>query len=183
MNEDIFMLPIKVLLDDYYKEFIPFVPVNAVLQYGTGKTAEELFAERYTKDEVDKIIEELGTLLRLAGICNSRSELPKTAKPGDVWIVKEAANATEVVWLNDGWEDLGPLIDLTPYALISDVKKWIADNASSDQAYADTKTSAALKESKDYTDTSIETFKNELSEYVKSIPVARVEEIVKGVLG
>lgn len=180
--DDIFMLPIKVLLDDNYKEFIPFVPVNAVMQYGTGKTAEELFAERYTKEEVDKIIQDLGTLVRLCGIIDSRDELPSNPKPGDAYIIRNDNNATEVVWIGEKWEDLGPLIDLTPYDTIEDVNAKLASNSTTDQAYAKAQADKALADGKTYTDEEIEQFKSELNEYVYPIPVTRVEEIVTEVL-
>lgn len=180
--EELIQLPIKVLLDDNYKEFIPFVPTNALFQYGTGKTAEELFAERYTKEEVDKLIEELGTLLRLAGIVNSRSDLPKTAKPGDVYIINEATNATEVVWLGEKWEDLGPLIDLTQYVLVTDAKEWIANCLNESKKYTDSKTDSLLSDAEQYTDDKLESFKEELSNYVKAIDPERVASIVTEVL-
>lgn len=180
--DDKFLLPIKVLLDDNYKEFIPFVPTNAVMQYGTGKTVEELFAERYTKKEVDKIIQDLGTLMRLCGIIDSRSELPSDPKPGDAYIIRNGDNATEVVWIGEKWEDLGPLIDLSPYDTIEDVNAKLAANSKADQAYAKQQADKALADAKTYTDGAIDTFKDELNEYIYPIPTERIEAIFTEVL-
>lgn len=56
MNET-FRYPIKVLLDEDRNIFIPFITSNAVLVSGTNENVAQQIANRYTKAEVDALIE------------------------------------------------------------------------------------------------------------------------------
>lgn len=116
--------PVKLMLDEQKKPFFPFTTINSVLISGTDKTAADLFNERYTKDEVDQIIKDLGTLQRLCGRVNSYADLLKIKdpKPGDTYLVGPTAeNNSEYMYIGDEWEELGPMIDLSVYYLKEEV--------------------------------------------------------------
>lgn len=128
MNEDVNKnyYPIKLLFDEKMKPFIPLVTVDCVLVQGTDKSAQDLFDERYTKEEVDKIITDLGTLQRLCGTLNTYQELQaiENPKPGDTYIIKNtntSGNYQEYMYIGTKWEELGPFVDLSNYATHSDV--------------------------------------------------------------
>ena len=117
MNET-FRYPIKVLLDEDRNIFIPFITSNAVLVSGTNENVAQQIANRYTKAEVDALIEGLGTLQRIVGRVDTYEELPATGNQnGDTWLVglASASNHTEYMYINGSWEALGPLIDLENY--------------------------------------------------------------------
>lgn len=124
MNET-FKYPIKVLLDENRNIFIPFITSNAVLVSGTNENVAQQIANRYTKAEVDALIEGLGTLQRIVGRVDTYEELPATGNQnGDTWLVglASASNHAEYMYINGSWEALGPLIDLENYLDISKVK-------------------------------------------------------------
>ena len=117
MNET-FKYPIKVLLDEDRNIFIPFITSNAVLVSGTNENVAQQIANRYTKAEVDALIEGLGTLQRIVGRVDTYEELPATGNQnGDTWLVglASASNHAEYMYINGSWEALGPLIDLENY--------------------------------------------------------------------
>ena len=117
MNET-FRYPIKVLLDEDRNIFIPFITTNAVLVSGTNENVAQQIANRYTKAEVDALIEGLGTLQRIVGRVDTYEELPATGNQnGDTWLVglASASNHAEYMYINGSWEALGPLIDLENY--------------------------------------------------------------------
>lgn len=117
MNET-FRYPIKVLLDEDRNIFIPFITSNAVLVSGTNENVAQQIANRYTKAEVDALIEGLGTLQRIVGRVDTYEELPATGNQnGDTWLVglASASNHAEYMYINGSWEALGPLIDLENY--------------------------------------------------------------------
>lgn len=117
MNET-FKYPIKVLLDEDRNIFIPFITSNAVLVSGTNENVAQQIANRYTKAEVDSLIEGLGTLQRIVGRVDTYEELPATGNQnGDTWLVglASASNHAEYMYINGSWEALGPLIDLENY--------------------------------------------------------------------
>ena len=100
MNET-FRYPIKVLLDEDRNIFIPFITSNAVLVSGTNENVAQQLANRYTKAEVDALIQGLGTLQRIIGRVDTYEELPVPIRKG---------------YSFDGWyydKDLTKKIDFT----------------------------------------------------------------------
>lgn len=102
--------PIKMLLDEFKRPFFPLVTIDTIVTNNSDKTLKELFDDRYTKAEVDKIISDLGTLQRLRGTVNSYEELLaiENPLPGDTYIllVESGINA-EYMYIGDRWEMLG----------------------------------------------------------------------------
>ena len=102
--------PIKMLLDELKRPFFPLVTIDTIVTNNSDKTLKELFDDRYTKAEVDKIISDLGTLQRLRGTVNSYEELLaiENPLPGDTYIllVESGINA-EYMYIGDRWEMLG----------------------------------------------------------------------------
>ena len=102
--------PIKMLLDEFKRPFFPLVTIDTIVTNNSDKTLKELFDDRYTKAEVDKIISDLGTLQRLRGTVNSYEELLAIENPipGDTYIllVESGINA-EYMYIGDRWEMLG----------------------------------------------------------------------------
>lgn len=102
--------PIKMLLDELKRPFFPLVTIDTIVTNNSDKTLKELFEDRYTKAEVDKIISDLGTLQRLRGTVNSYEELLaiENPMPGDTYIllVESGVNA-EYMYIGDRWEMLG----------------------------------------------------------------------------
>ena len=104
--------PIKMLLDEDKNPFFPLVTTDTIVENNTDKTAADLFNDRYTKEEVDKLFADLGTLQRLCGRVATYDDLPSNPKNGDTYIVGDGtSNDTEYMWLGDKWEQLGPLVD------------------------------------------------------------------------
>lgn len=50
------LVPIKILLDEAKKPFVPYVPSNSIVIQGTDKTVEDALNERYTKTETDELV-------------------------------------------------------------------------------------------------------------------------------
>ena len=50
------LVPIKILLDEAKKPFVPYVPTNAVLVQGTDKTLQDELDNIYTKAETDEVV-------------------------------------------------------------------------------------------------------------------------------
>lgn len=108
--------PIKMLLDELKRPFFPLVTIDTIVTNNSDKTLKELFEDRYTKAEVDKIISDLGTLQRLRGTINSYEELLaiENPMPGDTYILLgESGNNSEYMYIGDRWELLGPMASYT----------------------------------------------------------------------
>ena len=102
--------PIKMLLDELKRPFFPLVTIDTIVTNNSDKTLKELFEDRYTKAEVDKIISDLGTLQRLRGTVNSYEELLaiENPLPGDTYILLvESGINSEYMYIGDRWELLG----------------------------------------------------------------------------
>ena len=108
--------PIKMLLDEFKRPFFPLVTIDTIVTNNSDKTLKELFDDRYTKAEVDKIISDLGTLQRLRGTVNSYEELLaiENPLPGDTYIllVESGINA-EYMYIGNRWEMLGTTASYT----------------------------------------------------------------------
>lgn len=108
--------PIKVLLDELKRPFFPLVTIDTIVTNNSDKTLRELFEERYTKAEVDKLISDLGTLQRLRGTVTTYEELLaiEDPMPGDTYILLvEGGNNAEYMYIGDKWEALGPTASYT----------------------------------------------------------------------
>lgn len=123
------LYPIKVLLDANKKPFIPFITSTSIVVDGTEYTVQDMFDMRYTKEEVDAIIQSLGTLQRLRGRVDTYEELLliEGQQAGDTYIVgtSDTENA-EYMWIGEKWEKLGPLVDLTDYYNKADIDALLA---------------------------------------------------------
>lgn len=69
-------------------------------------------------DTVAKLTD-ISAVLKFKGTVASKDKLPSSATTGDVYYVTE--DSSEYVYLDSAWEELGPVIDLSSYALSSDV--------------------------------------------------------------
>lgn len=146
--------PIKMLLDEKKNPFFPVVTIDSVLVNGTEQTAADMFADRYTKAEIDKIIADLGTLQRLCGKVNSIEALPNNARPGDTYIVTNVSgNNSEYMYIGDKWEELGPMVDLSGYDTSEEVDAKLSSLKDSVNETAEANSAEALKQAKQYTDT------------------------------
>ena len=108
--------PIKMLLDELQRPFFPLVTIDTIVTNNSDKTLRQLFEDRYTKAEVDKLISDLGTLQRLRGTVNSYEELLaiENPMPGDTYILLvETGNNTEYMYIGDKWEVLGTTASYT----------------------------------------------------------------------
>ena len=173
--------PIKMLLDEDKNPFFPLVTTDAIVENNTDKTAADLFNDRYTKEEVDKLFADLGTLQRLCGRVATYDDLPSNPKNGDTYIVGDGtSNDTEYMWLGDKWEQLGPLVDLSMYytkdqvdGLINALKAQLQENINT----GDTNT---LNTAKGYTDALKTTVgdNTNLNTADKSTLVAAINEVL-----
>lgn len=75
-------------------------------------------SDTYTKNEVDAIV---SSVYKPKGSVATKADLPKTGnKVGDVYDVLE--DSMNYVWtISDKWDPLGPIIDLTSYAKLTDL--------------------------------------------------------------
>ena len=124
------LYPIKVLLDKDRNVFIPFLPADAIPINGSNETVAVALANRYTKAEVDAIIQGLGTLQVLRGRIATRADLDNIQNPqaGDTYIVGTGTtNNSEWMWLGNAWEELGPMIDLSGYYTKTEVDNLLAN--------------------------------------------------------
>ena len=146
--------PIKMLLDEKKNPFFPVVTTDSVLVNGTEQTAADLFADRYTKAEIDKIIADLGTLQRFCGKVDSIASLPNNAKPGDTYIVTDVSgNNSEYMYIGDKWEELGPMVDLSGYDTSEEINAKLSALKDNVNGTAEANSAEALKQAKQYTDT------------------------------
>ena len=123
------LYPIKVLLDKDRNIFIPFLPADAIPINGSDETVAGALANRYTKAEVDAIIQGLGTLQVLCGRVDTRADLDNIQNPqaGDTYIVGTATtNNSEWMWIGDTWEELGPMVDLSAYYTKEEITNLLA---------------------------------------------------------
>lgn len=105
-----------MLLDELKRPFFPLVTIDTIVTNNSDKTLRELFEERYTKAEVDKLISDLGTLQRLRGTVTTYEELLaiEDPMPGDTYILLvEGGNNAEYMYIGDKWEALGPTASYT----------------------------------------------------------------------
>lgn len=131
------LYPIKWLKDENNQKFMPFVTADSVLVSGTDESIADVLAQQYTADVIDAMFATLGTVMRFKGIVATPSDLPTVADLGDVYLVG-SGDMVGYIKHEDGWEDIGKLVDLSAYATTS---------------YVDTKAGTALQDAKDYTDT------------------------------
>lgn len=118
------LYPTKVLLDKNKKPFIPFVTAESIMFNNTDKSLADMLYNRYTKEEVDNIIKNLGTIQVLRGRVNTYEDLLAIENPqaGDVYIVgtSETDNA-EYIYIGTTWEKLGPLVDLSTLVTLDEL--------------------------------------------------------------
>lgn len=82
-------------------------------------------ADVYTKNEVDS---KLTSVYTYKGSVADESKLPTSGNVvGDVWNVEDTG--MNVAWTENGWDKLGSVVDLSPYAKSADVySKTVADD-------------------------------------------------------
>lgn len=118
------LYPTKVLLDKNKRPFIPFVTAESILFNNTDKSLADMLYNRYTKEEVDNIIRNLGTIQVLRGRVNTYEDLLAIENPqaGDVYIVGTSnTNNAEYIYIGTTWEELGPMVDLSNLVTIDDL--------------------------------------------------------------
>lgn len=155
--------PIKILSDPDHEPFFPFIVSDAVFVNGTDKTVSDYLADRYTKGEVDEMFKALGTVMDFRGVVETEAQLPKTAEPGDVYLVlhyEESTITHGVIWQEgEGWTDMGTPIDLDDYFTKEESRALVADEITKYNAQNREETTAevsnALKTAKNYTDNAI----------------------------
>ena len=173
--------PIKMLLDEDKNPFFPLVTTDTIVENNTDKTAADLFNDRYTKEEVDKLFADLGTLQRLCGRVATYDDLPSNPKNGDTYIVGDGtSNDTEYMWLGDKWEQLGPLVDLSTYYTKDQVDGLISALRTQLQENINTGDTNTLNTAKGYTDALKATIGNNtnLNTADKSTLVAAINEVL-----
>ena len=173
--------PIKMLLDEDKNPFFPLVTTDTIVENNTDKTAADLFNDRYTKEEVDKLFADLGTLQRLCGRVATYDDLPSNPKNGDTYIVGDGtSNDTEYMWLGDKWEQLGPLVDLSMYYTKDQVDGLINALRSQLQENINTGDTNTLNTAKGYTDALKTTIgdNTNLNTADKSTLVAAINEVL-----
>lgn len=173
--------PIKMLLDEDKNPFFPLVTTDAIVENNTDKTAADLFNDRYTKEEVDKLFADLGTLQRLCGRVATYDDLPSNPKNGDTYIVGDGtSNDTEYMWLGDKWEQLGPLVDLSMYYTKDQVDGLINALRTQLQENINTGDTNTLNTAKGYTDALKTTIgdNTNLNTADKSTLVAAINEVL-----
>ena len=173
--------PIKMLLDEDKNPFFPLVTTDTIVENNTDKTAADLFNDRYTKEEVDKLFADLGTLQRLCGRVATYDDLPSNPKNGDTYIVGDGtSNDTEYMWLGDKWEQLGPLVDLSTYYTKDQVDGLINTLRTQLQENINTGDTNTLNTAKGYTDALKVTIGNNtnLNTADKSTLVAAINELL-----
>lgn len=173
--------PIKMLLDEDKNPFFPLVTTDAIVENNSDKTAADLFNDRYTKEEVDKLFADLGTIQRLCGRVATYDDLPSNPKNGDTYIVGDGtSNDTEYMWLGDKWEQLGPLIDLSAYYTKEQVDNLINTLRTQLQENINTGDTNTLNTAKGYTDSLKTTIGNNtnLNTADKSTLVAAINEVL-----
>lgn len=173
--------PIKMLLDEDKNPFFPLVTTDTIVENNTDKTAADLFNDRYTKEEVDKLFADLGTLQRLCGRVATYDDLPSNPKNGDTYIVGDGtSNDTEYMWLGDKWEQLGPLVDLSMYYTKDQVDGLINALRTQLQENINTGDTNTLNTAKGYTDALKATIgdNTNLNTADKSTLVAAINEVL-----
>ena len=79
-----------------------------------------------TSGGVYSAISNLGTVFNFKGTKATQSELPSSGNTtGDVWLV--SGDNTEHIWNGTAWEEFGPAIDLSGYALSTDIPTTTSD--------------------------------------------------------
>lgn len=173
--------PIKMLLDEDKNPFFPLVTTDTIVENNTDKTAADLFNDRYTKEEVDKLFADLGTIQRLCGRVATYDDLPSNPKNGDTYIVGDGtSNDTEYMWLGDKWEQLGPLVDLSIYYTKDQVDNLLNSLKAQLQENINTGNTNTLNTAKGYTDALKATIgdNTNLNTADKSTLVAAINEVL-----
>lgn len=105
----------------------PTKPTYTYTEVGAEKAGESAKALTEAKQYADTKISTLGTVYKVCGSVNNYSELPTSAKNGDVYNVKNVYKhypaGTNFVKTAEGWDDFGGEIDLTGYCQESDWKE------------------------------------------------------------
>lgn len=153
--------PVKLLSDMDKKPFFPFVTSDAVFINGTDQTVADWLKDRYTKEEVNQMFEDLGTVMDFKGVVETEAELPNPGlEPGDVYLVlhyQESTITHGVIWDGTEWVDMGTPIDLGNYYVKDEVDELVSTSIAASEAKERDKTNndiaASLNTAKSYTDT------------------------------
>lgn len=104
--------PIKQLQDKNRLPFFPFNTLESVLVDGTDKNLADVLNDIYTKEEVNEII---AAGLSDFAIYDSVSDLPETAREGNVGVVITGDTYVMYMFYDDGWHTLTQKGDTGPY--------------------------------------------------------------------
>lgn len=104
--------PIKQLQDKNRLPFFPFNTLESVLVDGTDKNLADVLNDIYTKEEVNEII---AAGLSDFAIYDSISDLPETAREGNVGVVITGDTYVMYMFYDDSWHTLTQKGDTGPY--------------------------------------------------------------------
>lgn len=104
--------PIKQLQDKNRLPFFPFNTLESVLVDGTDKNLADVLNDIYTKEEVNEII---AAGLSDFAIYDSVSDLPETAREGNVGVVITGDTYVMYMFYDDSWHTLTQKGDTGPY--------------------------------------------------------------------
>lgn len=95
--------PIKVLLDQNRKPFIPYVALETVLVDEDSTTLAELLNGMYTMDEVNALLQ---NELSKFDVFPSEDDLPTDARDGNVAVVEDGENYFMYFYCDNDWYKL-----------------------------------------------------------------------------
>lgn len=95
--------PIKVLLDKNRKPFIPYVALETILVDEASNTLADLLNGMYTMDEVNALLE---NELSKFDVYPTESDLPTTARDGNVAVVEDGENYFMYFYFDGAWYKL-----------------------------------------------------------------------------
>ena len=108
---------------------------------------------------IDNLKEQIGSPLHFRGVVETEEDLNniEDKKLGDVYQVLHAhsGSSAEFAYTENGWIELGTIIDLSNYATLDNVSTAVLNAINTVNSYTDEKASSTLAESKSYTDTKI----------------------------
>ena len=135
----------------------------------TAKTEAISESKNYTDQKVSSVY-------RVKGSVPSIEDLPEDAEVGDVYNISDDLGGHNYVKTENGWDKLGGTVDLSPYALKTDVSGCVEDLEDKITAAQN----AAVSTSNDYTDACI--VAANLSQYAKTEDVYTKGEVDDGFL-
>ena len=148
----------------------------------------------FVQTAIEALKEYIGSPLHFKGIVDTEEDLHNIENPGigDVYQVTHAQSGSnaEFVYTENGWVELGTIIDLSGYATIDDLTNAVdtaeencrvytdtaVENAVSEaKSYADTVSGTALSDAKSYTDDKVSSEAERANNYADSVAAAALD--------